>query len=822
MQTQLKISIGNNILLTDVAPEVTSWFIEHLTFNNPKYQDALDNGRYTANIEKFITMYTLLPNGIVVPRGYLQLIEQSIISRGNKIDIHDSRILLEPIDVQSNISLRPYQAKAKLNLLKHPNGILTAPAGSGKTVMGLELFAALRQRMLWVTHTKRLVEQVRARILGGDGEHPLLSNIEKDDIGMIGSGKWKIGNKITIGLVQTLVRRHLELNEIGREFGLVIIDECLIEGSKIVLLDGSVKDIKDIQDGEVTTFGKVSNKFVRYTNKLIKLRSGFGTLSGTFTHKLPYIPHSALISKRKDKNHYRPVQETDVKMESMCNINVDDFLLVQESIQHTHRHTIGTERARLLALIACDGHIEKHLRYIQIGIVKDKEWFLNEIRNNTTFANKSDIRLSNCKRGDLIIREYSKEIIEYLNKYIPAGNKSRIIVVPSIMFNTSTDDIKNYLQVVFDTEGSVTDQITVTMSSHEFIYEIQHLLKKFGIVGRIIPIKRKSMLRIALSGYDAFLFWKKIGFSIKRKQDHLLNMMKETNKFRRLVKYNNILYRCMPVIEKGIIKKHTKVYDFTTDEHLFIANGVLSSNCHHVPATTFLKVLQHFYAYYMYGLTATPYRRDKLEAMMFASVGLPNAAVTRQEVKKAEGIMTPKVIVRTIMSSPEEDNDYHRIMNEVVIPNEHRSNLIAEDVVREAKKGNFCIVINTRKVYCEILTEKISKYWSKTGIANGDYSDKHNESQVEKLENGEITVLVTTFDLLGEGFDVKKLNRGFIALPFRERTRVEQAVGRIQRTCDGKKDALLYDYVDENVGILNNQARSRQFVYKALGMRITH
>jgi len=453
--------------LTDISPEIKNWFISNLTFSNPKYEDALHRGRYTRNIEKYICMYKSLPEGIVIPRGWLQLVEQSFIGKGKNIELSDSRILLEPVEVNSNISLRPYQAPAKFDLLKHPNGVLVAPAGSGKTVLGLEIFATLRQRMLWLTHTKRLMVQVQERILGTESSPPLLSGISASDIGIIGSGKWKIGEKITIGLVQTLVRRARDLSEIGREFGLVIVDEA-----------------------------------------------------------------------------------------------------------------------------------------------------------------------------------------------------------------------------------------------------------------------------------------------------------------------------------------------------------------HHVPATTFLKVLSHFYAYYMYGLTATPYRRDKLEPIMFATLGYPNAKISRQNVKAASGIMTPTVIVRQVPSPLEESNDYHKILEELILPNERRSDMIAEDVVREAKAGNYCIVITTRKTYCDILNTKISRMWAKTGVANGDYGDKHNASQVAKLEAGEITVLITTFELLGEGFDVKKLNRGFLALPFRERTRVEQAVGRIQRTCEGKIDALLYDYVDYNIGILNNQFRSRQFVYQLLGMKI--
>lgn len=623
----MRISIGNTITLTDISQETKQWFIDNLTFINPKYQEALDHGRSVRFIEKHILMYTSIPNGIVVPRGMLQIIKNNFLGKGYDIELSDLRVLLEPVDVKSNISLRSYQAAAKLDMLKQSNGILVAPAGSGKTVMGLEIFASVKQRMLWLTHTKRLLMQVKERILGNKKDDPLLLNISEKDVGIIGDGKLEIGDKVTIALVQTLVRRPDLLPELGREFGLVIVDECLVEGSKILLLDGSLKDIKDIQDGDVTTFGVVSHKFERYTDKLIELKGSFGALKGTPTHRLPYIPHSALVS-------HRSLCENDIRIDELSKININDFLLAPESTQS--------------------------------------------------------------------------------------------------------------------------------------------------------------------------------------------NLMNETLKFRRLVRYNGILYRCLPVIEKIIYDniEKTKVYDFTTEKHLFIANGILSSNCHHVPASTFLKVIQHFYSYYLYALTATPYRRDRLESLMFTVMGWPHAVIHRADVKKAEGIITPSVIVRNIPSLIHDGNDYHYILDNLVMPNEARSNMIAEDVIQEAKAGNCCIVICTRKNYCEILHNKISKYWAKTGIANGDYSSKHNEEQVSKLENNQISVLITTFELLGEGFDVKRLNRGFLALPFREKARVEQAVGRIQRTCEGKEDAWLYDYVDYNIGILNNQFKSRQFVYKSLGMKI--
>jgi superfamily II DNA or RNA helicase len=113
----------------------------------------------------------------------------------------------------------------------------------------------------------------------------------------------------------------------------------------------------------------------------------------------------------------------------------------------------------------------------------------------------------------------------------------------------------------------------------------------------------------------------------------------------------------------------------------------------------------------------------------------------------------------------------------------------------------------------------------KTGIATGDYSKKYVQEQVQRYNDGEITVLVATYSLLGEGFDVPFLNRAFITSPFRAEAKAEQLIGRIQRTHPGKKDAIVYDYVDVDIGVVKNQFYSktgtcRHATYEKLGVNV--
>ena len=231
---------------------------------------------------------------------------------------------------------------------------------------------------------------------------------------------------------------------------------------------------------------------------------------------------------------------------------------------------------------------------------------------------------------------------------------------------------------------------------------------------------------------------------------------------------------------------------------------VVLDEAHHCPARTFLDVVSRLNPYYIYGLTATPYRRDKLEVLMFQSLGETRTVIPIEKVAENGGIIIPTVRYRAVSGRRVESNNIQPILKNI-IGNKKRNNMIVSDVLTEAVQGHYCIVISDRREHCETLHELISAGWEKTGIATGKYSKKYVEEQVKKYNDGEITVLVATFSLLGEGFDVPFLDRAFICMPFRSEAKAEQLIGRIQRTSPGKKDAIVYDYVDTNVGVLENQ-----------------
>jgi superfamily II DNA or RNA helicase len=250
---------------------------------------------------------------------------------------------------------------------------------------------------------------------------------------------------------------------------------------------------------------------------------------------------------------------------------------------------------------------------------------------------------------------------------------------------------------------------------------------------------------------------------------------------------------------------------------------VLVDEAHHVPAATFLDVIRRFNAYHIYGLTATDYRNDGLDPVMFNIMGPVRAEIEYDTLATAGQIMRPVIhLVETEWYSNFDNvhqNLYQKLLKRIV-KDKQRNKLITHHVVAEAKQEKICIVISGRRVHCRELYDAIRQEWGQTALAIGDVKKSDVDAAIKAMETGDITVLVTTFEMLGEGFDLSKLDRLFFTVPFKAASRVEQGIGRLQRPAPKKVDAVVYEFVDARVSYCKYLFKQRMAVYEKLGVGV--
>lgn len=209
-----KIFINKN----NLPRALVNFLKEELNFFNSEYLIKKKIGVSTYGMEKYFKLIETEDDSISVPRGFLNKLVNFLNDETIKFEIIDERNKLEPIKTKTSAKLFPYQKEAIGAMLMEENGILVAPPGSGKTIIGIELIVKLSQPTLILVHKKQIFDQWVDRIES-------FLDIPKKEIGKFCSGKKKIGNKITVAMVQTLNRME-NLQDYSDSFGMIIVDEC--------------------------------------------------------------------------------------------------------------------------------------------------------------------------------------------------------------------------------------------------------------------------------------------------------------------------------------------------------------------------------------------------------------------------------------------------------------------------------------------------------------------------------------------------------------------------------------------------------------------
>jgi len=214
---KLNIFLRNNLRLTGIPPQLYDLLTQRLKFPNPKYLENARMGRWNRGVPKELRFYfRLRGGGLEIPRGFIR----QLITTCRRLDIdytvEDRRRSLPPVDYAFSGQLRPFQQQAVQHMLRKEFGTLNSPTGSGKTVMALYILAQRKQPALIIVHTADLARQWSERIES-------FLNIPVKEIGRIGGGKKKIGEKITVALVQSLYKCA---ETVAPQVGHLIVDEC--------------------------------------------------------------------------------------------------------------------------------------------------------------------------------------------------------------------------------------------------------------------------------------------------------------------------------------------------------------------------------------------------------------------------------------------------------------------------------------------------------------------------------------------------------------------------------------------------------------------
>lgn len=243
---------------------------------------------------------------------------------------------------------------------------------------------------------------------------------------------------------------------------------------------------------------------------------------------------------------------------------------------------------------------------------------------------------------------------------------------------------------------------------------------------------------------------------------------------------------------------------------------IILDECHHIPAETFRNTISRFFCYYLYGLTATPFRKYNEGKLIFIHLGdviaeiKPHQTGTRQEAK---------IIIRnTLLDIPfNQKTDQYEVLSKMLVHDSSRNKLILEDIISVLDSGKKAVIITERKEHIDAL-HLFLKHSYETVTLSGDDSESNRNAKWKILNEGNYQVLITTGQFFGEGSDIQNVQCLFLVYPFSFHGKLVQYIGRVQRS---EVTPTIYDYRDYKIDYLNKLFLKRNTYYRRIEKETT-
>ena len=272
------------------------------------------------------------------------------------------------------------------------------------------------------------------------------------------------------------------------------------------------------------------------------------------------------------------------------------------------------------------------------------------------------------------------------------------------------------------------------------------------------------------------------------------------------------------LIEKGSDELRHRSYKY---------GMLIVDECHHVSAFSTENLVASFKAKYVYGLTATPIRRDGHQKIIFYQCGSVLYSTTTKQMNAAQDFahyFIPRFssfhyVPELTESKNPSINQYY----EKLISNSTRNELIIADVKNAVKDGRTPLILSERIEHLNILYEKLSNSAQNVIFITGRGTQKQKNETLEKLKAvpaDESLIILATGKYAGEGFDYPRIDTLMLAMPFSWKGTLAQYCGRLHRNFAGKNEVQIFDYVDYRIPVFDRMYQNRLKGYKYLGYSI--
>ncbi len=261
----------------------------------------------------------------------------------------------------------------------------------------------------------------------------------------------------------------------------------------------------------------------------------------------------------------------------------------------------------------------------------------------------------------------------------------------------------------------------------------------------------------------------------------------------------------------AMIQSLSRINDYSQISNAF--GTIIIDECHHIPAKSFREAIVYFNAFYLYGLTATPKRKNNDQKLIFVYIGNILHQVNQTDYLAEKNIKTEINIKETELYAPFDYKiDKYETISRILVHDTQRNSLILKDIEENAIRFKTILILSERKAHVDILNLYLKDKYETITI-HGEDSESSRKSKIEQIKQGHFKIVISTGQYFGEGIDISNLECLFIVYPFAFEGKLIQYIGRIQRS---EKRPVIFDYRDTKIDYFEKMFKQRNRYYKKL------
>ena len=289
------------------------------------------------------------------------------------------------------------------------------------------------------------------------------------------------------------------------------------------------------------------------------------------------------------------------------------------------------------------------------------------------------------------------------------------------------------------------------------------------------------------------------------------------------------------------IEKPEKVFNLRIksedgDNHSYIANDIVVSNCHQVKTSSIKNILSKCKdSEYRFGLSGTVQEDNSADFVTIVALLGPMVKSIPPKFLFKEGYATPVKFKMMVLqysndelkrklydirrSKEMEGSQVLALEKNIVVKHRERFNFI-NNLIKNTTKNTLVLFSNVKDQYGKRMYDWLRENTDKVCFyVDGSVSREHRDYYKKQMEEGENRILLASFTTFATGISIKNVHNIIFTESYKSEIIVKQSIGRGMRQLGGKDSFCIIDIVDDlsyekHSNYLYKHAKERLNMYK--------